>query len=114
VLFWKEVKIMKSNWWIMAAAVALLTAESRSAEQTPVKLSDVPEVVRDQVINGMARGSPTKFYKLDTVPPDGKWQAEFQRDDKLCVLLISTKDTVVNGKTNVVITRYQAVHRPPK
>lgn len=105
---------MKSKWWIMAAAVGLLTAESRSAEQTPAKLSEVPEVVRDQVINGMARGGPTTFYKLDAVWPEGKWQAEFQRDEQVHVVLILTKDTVVNGKTNVLVTRYHAIRKTSK
>jgi hypothetical protein len=99
---------------VVAAAVGLLAAESRSAEQTPAKLSEVPEVVRDQVINGMARGAATKFYKLDSVPPDGKWRAEFQRDDEVHVLLIWTRERIVNGKTNIVITRYDVPRKPVK
>lgn len=102
------------NEWLAAIAVGLVAVIAKGAEETPVKVAEVPEVLRDQVINGLAKGAPTKFFKLDAAPPEGKWRAEFQRDGKPYVFLISTRERVADGKTNTVIVRYEPKPAPQK
>ena len=105
---------MKINeWFAVIMAVGLGTITLQAAEETPVKPSDVPESLRDFVVNGMAKGAPTKFFKLESVPPEGKWRVEYFRGKPIAYLL-TTRDKIQNGKTNTLILRFQAVNKSEK
>jgi hypothetical protein len=99
---------MKINKWFAIIAVGLGTIILHAAEETPVKLSDVPEGLRDIVVNGMAKGAPAKFFKLESVPPEGKWRVEYFRGKPIAYLL-TTREKIENGKTNTLVVRFDAV-----
>src|SRR5688572_10631621 len=93
-------------------AAGMLTVVSQAGE-TPVKPSEVPEDFRDFVRTNMAKGAPTKFFKLDSAPPGQKWRVEYNRG-KPIAYLIETREKIENGKTNTIPVRLDAVKEPGK
>jgi hypothetical protein len=85
----------------------------RAVEENAVKLSDVPQDVQDKVKEvqdkSKSNGGAMTFYKRS----EG-WRVDCERNGKPISLLILTEENVVDGKTNVIVTRIDPVSRKSK
>jgi hypothetical protein len=73
-----------------------------AAEPKEVQKADVPPELLKSA-STLSKGAETKFFQHDSVPPRGMWRVEFQESEQKKVYFIETKETVVNGKTNVTV-----------